>query len=326
MTQTCWVVCDQGKVGTQNQCLGLAEGLGFNPLLKPVTPRFPWVYLPASLWGFPLEGLSHATRLAPPWPDLIVASGRASVAPTAKIRRLTAGRTKVIQLQNPRVSPDLFDAVIAPRHDGLQGASVIETKGALHRVTQARRRADAAKFRPLLEALPRPITTVLLGGTNACYRFERPQALKLLQDCHTLLSQTHGSLAVTLSRRTSPALRDLLRTGLSGLPHIFWGDEEAKNTGEKDNPYFAFLEVADHILVTCDSVSMISEACSTGKPVYVYPLPGGSKKFRRFHALFEAEGFTRPYLGQIDSWDYEPLEELPIVLKDLRQKLQLPSP
>lgn len=317
MTKTCWVVCDEGKVGTQNQCVGLAEALGFqNPTLKPILPRFPWRYLPARLWPFPLHGLRRETALSPPWPDLIVAAGRASVAPTAAIRRLTQGKTQVIQLQNPRINPGAFDAVIAPYHDHLKGPTVLETKGALHRVTPARLESEYLKFKAQLDNLPRPFTTVLLGGTNGCYQLERPEAERILEDIRGILSQQGGSLLVTLSRRTAPDLWDLIQAGLRGLPHLFWDE-----VGE--NPYFAFLQAADFILVTCDSVSMASEACATGKPVYVYPLPGGSRKFHRFHRFFQSEGYTRPFqrnlTQKLESWSYTPLNDFPFILAQLKK-------
>ena len=314
-TKTCWVVCDKGKIGTQNQCVGLAEGLGFEaPLIKHVTPRFPWTYLPAHLWLSPLQGLTPKTQLAPPWPNLIVAAGRSSVAPTAAIRRLTQGKTRVIQLQNPRINPSLFDAVIAPRHDNLKGDSVIETKGALHRVTHERLNAEYSKFKDIIEPLPRPITTVLLGGTNACYKLGQLEALQLITDLTKVVAQTGGSLAVTISRRTAQPLRKIIQEGLASLPHLFWD-------GEGENPYFAFLQAADHIIVTCDSVSMTSEACATGKPVSIYSLPGGSKKFRRFHDFFSAEGYTRPFSLPLDTWPYAPLDELPFVLSELKKRV-----
>lgn len=313
MSKTCWVVCDQGKVGTANQCIGLAEGLGFSkPIVKFIKARPPWSYLPARFWFCPLQGLEPHHHLSPPWPDLIVAAGRASVAPTAHIRRVTQGRTKVIQLQNPRLNPDDFDAVIAPRHDNLSGKTVIETQGALHRVTKSRLEEEYKAFQDSLASLPRPITTVLLGGTNSCYQLRRPQILEIIQNLQKVLDQTRGSLAVTVSRRTDPALKALLKKGLAGLPHVLW-------EGEGANPYFAFLQAADYLIVTSDSVSMTSEACFTGKPVYTYVLPGESRKFRQFHDFFQRQGYTRPFRGSIESWTYSPLDEMPLVLQKLSQ-------
>ncbi len=313
---TCWVVCDEGKVGTENQCLGLAEALGFEPVLKRIRPRFPWSFLPPYMWVVPLQGLDRQTKLTPPWPDLIIAAGRVSVAPTIAIRRLSGGKTKLVHLQNPRVNPNHFDAVIAPAHDQLRGPGVIETRGALHRVTQERLALEAEKFASSVALLPRPLVTVLIGGDNSCYTYT-PEALRELAESLRKICQNHGaSLAITCSRRTDPAHATALKHLIHDLPHVFWA-------GEGDNPYFGYLGLADAIVVTSDSVNMNSEACFTGKPVYTFYLPGGSKKFRRFHQSFEAYGYTRPFKGVLEAWHYQPLDERDYVLGELKTLLGL---
>jgi hypothetical protein len=79
--------------------------------------------------------------------------------------------------------------------------------------------------------------------------------------------------------------------------------------GSGDNPYFAMLGLADAIIVTADSVNMVSEAAATGKPVHVVPLDGGSAKFTRFHRAMAEAGITRPFRGAIESWSYRPPDE-----------------
>jgi mitochondrial fission protein ELM1 len=312
---SCWVVSDAGKVGTLNQCIGLAEGLGFTPRLIEVKAKSFWSLLPASLWPLPLSGTTPTLR--PPWPDLIIAAGRASVAPTARIRRLSQGRTKVVQLQNPRVDPSLFDAVIAPAHDKLSGPNVITTKGALHRVTIQRVSEDLVRFREVFESLQRPITTVLIGGTNRCYKITPEVMIELVASLKAVLSQNGGSLAITVSRRTEPENLAALKEALAGLPHYLW-------SGDGDNPYFAMLGIADAIVVTSDSVSMTSEACALGAPVYIYHLPGGSNKFSAFHRSFEEQRFTSPLQGFVDLENRHPaLFELDEVLEKLRVLLSL---
>ncbi|MBA4750378.1 MAG: mitochondrial fission ELM1 family protein [Alphaproteobacteria bacterium] len=314
---SCWVVSDAGKVGTLNQCTGLAEGLGFIPRIIEIQPKSFWSLLPASLWPFPLSGITP--KLTPPWPQLIIAAGRASVSPTARIRQITQGRTKVVQLQNPRIDPALFDAVIAPAHDKLSGPNVITTKGALHRVTMQRVRTDVARFKDIFASLPRPIITVLIGGTNRCYSITPTVMNKLVDSLKAVLSQNGGSLAVTVSRRTEPENLMALKAALTGLPHYLW-------SGDGDNPYFAMLGIADAIVVTSDSVSMTSEACAMGAPVYVYHLPGGSRKFASFHRSFEEQGLTKPLLSLIDLQDrHLPLFEMDDVLQRLRSLLSLPG-
>ncbi|MCA0370379.1 MAG: mitochondrial fission ELM1 family protein [Proteobacteria bacterium] len=309
----CWVVCDEGKVGTQNQCVGLAEGLGYEAKVIPVRARFPWSLLPAHLWPCPLKGLEGGP-LSPPWPDLIIAAGRASVAPTAAIRRITGGRTRVIQMQNPRVSARLFDAIISPRHDGLTGSTIIETKGALHRVTRARLQEEGARFAAKFAHLPRPYTAVLVGGTNRCYTMAPKEMQALAEMLKEALTFTGGALLVSISRRTAPENTQALKDALHGVPTAIWD-------GEGDNPYFGFLGLADFVVVTCDSVSMTSEACATGKPVYSFDLPGGSRKFSRFHTYFRKLGLTRPFEGRLDAWDNPPLEEMDQVIGRLKEIL-----
>lgn len=315
--KTCWVVADSGKIGTENQCIGLAEALGFSPIIKRIKPRGLWRFLPASCWFNPLEGLSSAyDRLTPPWPDVIIAGGRASVAPTAKIRQLTHGRTKVIQLQNPLVNPARFDAVIAPQHDNLTGENVIVTEGTLHRVTRERLAQEALKFKPLVASLTKPLLVVLIGGSNRCYKVKPEHMRKMGERLKTLCQRENLGLAITISRRTEPENREALLKGLKDVPAAIW-------TGEGENPYFGFLGLADYILVTCDSVAMTSEACFTGKPVYSYFFEGGSSKFRRFHAYFQKKGYTKPFEDNISTWSYVPLNDLQVVETKLKKLLKI---
>src|SRR5580704_5860795 len=149
--KTCWIVTD-GKAGMESQCLGLAEALGVEPIVKRVTLRTPW----RQLSPYFNMGLSHAyetgsDELAPPWPDILIATGRHSVPASLYVReesRRAGTRTLTVQLQNPVISPSYFDLVVAPLHDRLSEPNVISTIGALHRVTRARLEADAAAFTP----------------------------------------------------------------------------------------------------------------------------------------------------------------------------------
>ena len=111
-----------------------------------------------------------------------------------------------------------------------------------------------------------------------------------------------AGLVVTTSRRTGAENEAILRAALADVPSLIWD-------GQGDNPYFGMLALADAVVVTCDSVSMISEACYTGSPVHVYDFPGGSKRFRRFREDLERGGLTRPFRGRLESWQYTPLDE-----------------
>ena len=79
------------------------------------------------------------------------------------------------------------------------------------------------------------------------------------------------------------------------------------------------LGLADAIVVTGDSVNMVSEACATGKPVHVFQLDGKSRKFARFHASLESKGFTRPFAGRIESWRYAPCDDMSRCVEAVRR-------
>ncbi|MDA0654034.1 MAG: mitochondrial fission ELM1 family protein, partial [Proteobacteria bacterium] len=215
-----------------------------------------------------------------------------------------------------------FDLVVVPRHDRLRGDNVVTTRGALHRVTGERLRRAADEFAADVAALPRPLVAVLVGGDNGVYRLGPDQARDLGSKLGAL-ARSGAGLAVTPSRRTGASNERILRDALAGLPAVVWD-------GGGANPYFGYLGLADAIVVTCDSVSMVSEAVSTGKPVYIFDLPGGSDKFRAFHAGFRADGFTRPLAdalasGALDPWTYAPPDDTAMVAAEVLRRLSLNS-
>jgi mitochondrial fission protein ELM1 len=301
-----WVLHD-GKAGMASQALGLAEAAGFPFLERPLTIRRPWAWLPPQLWVEPLRAAAdRGLPLAPPWPDLVIGCGRNTAMPALAIKRASGGRTIAAQVQDPGIGRDVFDMMFVPAHDRLRGPNVFVTEGALHRVTPARLEAERRRF-PALDALPRPVLAVLVGGSNRAYRLTLRRLANIADIVADALRANGGSAVVTPSRRTGPDGIALLRQRLSGLPADIWD-------GSGDNPYYAYLALADAVLVSADSVSMVSEAAATGKPVHVFDLEPrfggrGDAKFARFHAAMRAAGITRPFAGRIESWSYRPLDD-----------------
>src|SRR5258706_838956 len=294
----------------ESQCVGLAEALGLTPVIKRMRLRAPWRYLtPYVRAGGELQFTSDSAPLKPPWPDLVIATGRHSVAASLLVRRLSAlaGRRAVaVQLQDPVIGPRNFDLVIVPRHDELKGENVLATRGALHRVTPERLRDDAAIWAPRLNHLPRPYVSVLIGGSNAAYRFGPDEMRILAGHLAAAASSLKASLIVTPSRRTDEDSMRTFKAALADIPHFIWD-------GGGENPYFGLLALADFIVVTSDSVNMVSEAAATGKPVYVADLPGGSEKFDSFHRFFREEGVTRPFERTLEAYSYPPVDDMALV-------------
>lgn len=310
-----WVVTD-GKAGTRNGALGLAEAVGLPIIEKHVDSRPPWRWLPPFLWPPGVLGVGRGgDPLAPPWPRLLISAGERAVGPALEIRRRSRGGTFCVHVQHPRVSPSRFDLVTAPAHDRLSGPNVRVTLGALHRVTRSGIDEAAARFAGRFEALPRPLVAVLVGGANRTYRFGREQAEDLGTKLADMARESGCGLLVTTSRRTGTANEMLLRDRLADLPVSFWD-------GSGENPYFAYLGLADAIVVTGDSVNMVTEACYTGRPVLVYRLPGyGGSKFERFHEAMTARGLARPFTGTLESWHYTPLDERTPLAAEIRSMI-----
>lgn len=313
-TLTAWLLTD-GKPGMENQCLGLAEALGVPAQVKRIALRQPWASLPPQLALLPMASLAAGSdRLAPPWPDLLIASGRATVALSIAIRRRSGGRTFTVQIQNPAVAAHRFDLIAAPVHDGLRAPNVISTHGALNRVRAESIGREAERFAPMAAHLPRPLVMVSLGGDNKVYRMTPAVIDRLAADLRTMVERDGAGLLVTPSRRTGAGNESRLRAALQGLPHLWWD-------GSGDNPYLGWTGLADAFVVTGDSVNMVSEACGTGKPVMVVDLEGGNDKFSRFHTALRDAGLTRPFAGRLVRWTYPPLDDTATVAAAVRDRL-----
>lgn len=312
----CWVVTD-GTIGMEIQCIGLAEAVGAAPEVKRICMPAPWRWLPPGLLlhDDPLARLDpRGDRLDPPWPELLISCGRQSVAPAAALRRAAGDACFAIHIQDPKVPLDCFDLIAAPRHDRLSGPNVIETTGGLNRLTAPRLAEAAARLAPRLAHLPARRVAVMIGGNNRVYRFTPAVARRLAAQLADLVRSEGVALLITPSRRSDPGTIAILREALAGLPVEIWD-----GTGE--NPYFAFLALAEALVVTGDSVNMVTEAASTGKPVFVVELEGGSAKFRRFHETLRAAGIARPFAGRLERWNYTPLRDTVAVAAAVRRHL-----
>jgi mitochondrial fission protein ELM1 len=173
----------------------------------------------------------------------------------------------------------------------------------MHRVTQEKCAYEGERWAPSFASLARPYVAVLLGGTNGSYKLDLRAVMEFGPQLAAMAKQQNVSLLITPSRRTSEDCLTLLSAHLHDVPHVIWD-------GSGENPYFGMLGLADAFVVTCDSVNMISETCSTGKPVYVIKLAGHSDKFESFYKSLIETGRIRFFQGVLDHWSYEPLSEI----------------
>lgn len=295
-----------GRAGIEAQAVGLSEAVARQRKARVVVKRIAWKgrlgRLPWWLNLAPRRWLTPESDFGPPWPDILIAAGRATLPLAIRIKKWSGGKTFVVQIQDPRVPPRFFDLVIPPNHDRMKGDNVVSIIGAPHRVTAKKLADEYRRFARAIDPLPHPRAAVLIGGRSKAFDLTPERAAAIAQQIQLPLEQDGGSLLMTFSRRTPAQARALLTARLKHLPGIIWD-------GEGDNPYFAFLAGADYVLVTEDSANMATEAASTGKPVFILKMDGQSLKFRLFHEELERHGAARPFGGAFHGWSYEPLAE-----------------
>jgi mitochondrial fission protein ELM1 len=253
---TAWALTT-GETGMRTQARGLAQAVADIVVEKTVPSR----------WRRLRDGLTPADRMAPPWPDLLITCGRRSVAKSIALRRASGGRTVTVHVQDPRWRRDAFDLVIAMGHDRVPaGGNVMKIATALHDLTPENLAAAGQLWEERFRSLGRPLAGVVIGGDLRGRPFTLEDGARLLDGLRRLRDQGGVSLAITPSRRTPVPVRTLLEDALAGDSRVYLWDLEG------DNPYRAILALSDRLVVTSDSVSMVSEALSTPHPVEVFDL------------------------------------------------------
>lgn len=307
-----WILTD-GTVGMRIQCLGLAKAAGLLPVIKRIHPSLMLRALPALATVPGIPATAGGNPIEAPWPDVVISCGRRTAGAALAIKRLSGGRAFLAHIQDPRLDPRRFDLLVVPEHDPTRGPNVVTTLGALNPHDPAILAEAARHWEVEAAGLPRPYVAVMVGGSNKRYDFSAEAVARFVDQLRQVADHGAGLLVAT-SRRTDPATRTALQQGLADRPALVWN-------GEGENPYLGFLALADALIVTSDSVNMASEACATGRPVYIATVEPESGRLDAFHQRLRAAGYTRPFEGRIDAWSHPPLDETPQVGRILRHRL-----
>lgn len=307
-----------GRAGNDRQALALAARLAERVERVPFTLRSPWDWLaPRWLPGAwaSLPELQRAALLARPPPGLLVGCGRRAALLTRLLGAHWGRRVPCVQILDPRLSTRHWDVVVAPRHDRLQADNVVQTLGALHPVDPAWLEAGR-RAHPQLGALPSPRTLLLLGGPTRAAPLRRRDAESMFALLRHWFERDGGSLMLSGSRRTPGWLRRLAEQALDSVSGPrYWPADGG------DNPYAGMLGWAERIVVTADSVNMVSEAAATPVPVLIHaprPPRGGVGELLR--ELTE-RGRIRPLKLGYRPWAVEPLQELGPTAQAVAQRL-----
>jgi len=300
---TCFVISD-GRRGIENQALGLAEAVG---RLRPLEiiqhtiengPAFK-AASPTLQFAMKSKPTDYGLKGAPP--QIAIGCGRQAIAPLLALKKHQP-KSFTVYVQDPRMDTDRFDLVIVPEHDMLSGRNVETMIGSPNRLTEAELIGQMLSFADGLAELPMPRAALLIGGTSKTHKLGKSEHSSHIKAAQDLISKGY-SLLITTSRRTPDwAIQDY---------KLFDSDHDNVWTyfGEGPNPYFAFLGGADIILVTEDSTNMLTEAASTGKPVFTLPMQGKPSKFQQLYDSLSERCNTRVFDGNLDMVGYEPLIE-----------------
>jgi len=265
------------RAGDNTQVQALGEALGWPFDIK----RFVYksyeriLNLPfmATLAGVVAE---ESSVLTPPWPDLVLTAGRRNEPIARWIKEQSGGRTQLVHVGRPWAALSRWDLVVTtPQYRLPHGSTVLHNEAPLHRVTRERLAAAALEWGPRVAHLPRPYVTVLAGGPSGPYPFDPKSGAKLARQASELAAKRNGSLLVTTSARTPAATIEALFAAVT-VPSMLY----RWRRDDDENPFFGFLALADAIVVTADSVSMMTEACATGRPVYFYDTGEGKTSMR----------------------------------------------
>lgn len=307
---TAWLLTD-GKAGDEVQCLAVAEALGLDLAsgrlqVRRVNPRLPFAL--AMPWGpiDPRDGPGRpGSPIAPPFPDLCIASGRRAVPFLRALKRASGGRSFTMFLKDPRTGNGAADLIWVPEHDRLRGPNVVVTLTPPHRVSRAALAAARDAPDPRLKGVPRPRTAVLVGGDSRHHRFGRKDIARLVMHLEEL-AQSGAGLMITASRRTPERLREALPSLAARSGGYYWD-------GTGSNPYIPILALADAIVVTADSTNMVGEAAATGAPVLVFEPSGGHRKIAAFLERLRYHGAVKAFEGRLEACTYEPIDSTDLI-------------
>ena len=303
----------QGMHGMISQVEGLAKALNLDYTHQTIKLKKFWNYVPPKFTPISENILSEKFACDA---KVIISCGRKSVVPSIALKKKFGNDILNIHIQDPKVRLSNFDFIIAPEHDGLEGENVLTSKGALHYLTNDELDGNENYLKSRIND-QKKIVTLIIGGPTKYYNYND----KVIDNIFSKIKQNflHNSyqLIVVPSMRTPQKIID-----------------KAKNYFDKDQivipnvdkkAYLCSLKKADHIIVTCDSTSMISEAAITGKPIYVAQMPAtkNNKRFKNFFNLFISLNIIKELESSVENWTYNKLNETSKIADQIREKIKL---
>ncbi len=312
MTKLKGILLTQGMHGMISQVEGLAKALDIDFTHHTVELNNFWKIIPPKLTPISrsvYKSIDHDNF------DIIISCGRKSVIPSIHLKNNSNKKVFNIHIQDPKVDPKHFDFIIAPEHDEVIGQNVISTKGAIHYLTENEINENKNYLNSFIKKDERKIWTLIMGGPTKYYDYSSKNIKEIFIKISELSKKNNFQLVVIPSMRTPANIIQFAKN--------YFGDNHTVIMDVDKKAYLSALAMAQNIIVTCDSSSMISEAALTGKPIYIASIlpKKNDKRFQKFRNLFRELNIIKNLGEQIENWNYEKLDETNRVANIIKQKI-----
>ena len=302
----------QGMHGMVSQAEGLAKALKLPYKHRQIKLKSFWNLIPPKFTPISENLLTEKFVCDS---KIIISCGRKSVIPSIALKRRFGKEIFNIHIQDPKVSLNYFDLIVSPDHDKLSGDNVINTKGSIHYVTK-KDILENAHFLNINKE-KKKIVSFIIGGPNKYFKFTNEQIDHLFNDVKRIFTTDKYKIVIIPSYRTPERV-------IKKAFEAFSFNHTVIRAVDK-RAYLSSLSIADHLVITGDSTSMISEAAVTGKPIYVAMLASSkiSTKFSKFYDQFKKLGIIKELDDSIDNWSYDKLDEVNRIVPKIKEKMKL---
>ena len=314
MTKLKGILLTQGMHGMISQAEGLAKALDIDFTHHTVELNNFWKMVPPKITPISqsvYKKIDHENF------DVIISCGRKSVIPSIHLKNNSNKKVFNIHIQDPKVDFKHFDFIVAPEHDSIKGQNVISTKGAIHYLTENEINENKDYLNSFIKKDKRIIWTLIMGGPTKYYDYSTKNIKEIFTTLSKLSKEHNFQLVIIPSMRTP--------TNIIQYANDYFGDDHTVIMDVDKKAYLSALAIAQNIIVTCDSSSMISEAALTGKPIYVASIlpKKNDKRFQKFRNLFRELNIIKNLGEEIEDWNYEKLDETNRVANIIKQKINL---
>ncbi len=304
----------EGMHGMISQVEGMAKALKTEYSHKIVRLSFPWNLIPPKFTPISEIILKDKIYLTESEiPDLIISCGRKSVIPSIIIKKKNP-KVFTIHIQDPKVSLKNFDAIVAPEHDNLKGDNIYNSKGAIHYITEQEISKASQYLADKIKS--EKIVSLILGGPNKYYSFNSDQIINIFSQIKSIFVSDGYKVIIIPSMRTPKETIDLAIKEMGSCGHVV-------NKVDKQ-AYLSAYALANYVVVTCDSTSMISEAATSGKPIFVAHMKAkkNNYRFKRFFELFKQMGITRDLGEKVETWTNNKHNEAQRIAAEIQNKIK----